>query len=88
MSAKKEIKKETKTYKYVQGQRIYFNMGPGLPCGYGKICGVVGPVIVVELELPIKDYPFTHFYILDSQITEPTIIPFINNKSVEMEQHH
>lgn len=77
MSAKKEIKTEAKKFKYTQGQRIYFNMGPKLPCGYGKVCGVVGPIIIVELELPIENYPFTHFYIIENQISsDPTDIPF------------
>jgi hypothetical protein len=54
--------------KYTQGQRIYFEMGEKLPSGWGKVCGVVGPVIIIELEVPITGYNFTHSYILDAQV--------------------
>lgn len=74
---KTETKTEKKKYNYTQNQRVYFNLGATLPCGYGKIAGVVGPVLIIELEQPIKDYPFTHFYILDSQISEPSTVPFV-----------
>jgi hypothetical protein len=57
--------------KYEQGQRIYFEMGEKLPTGWGKVCGVVGPVIIIELEQPINNYNFTHTYILDNQIKQP-----------------
>lgn len=59
----------TKTFKYSQGDRVHFSMGDGLPNGWGKVCGIVGPVIVVELEQAIAGYPFTHTYVIDSQIS-------------------
>lgn len=48
-------------------------MGVQLPTGYGKVCGSVGPVIIIELEAPIKGYEFTHTYVLDAQIKEPPV---------------
>lgn len=57
--------------KYNQNDRVYFKMGDKLPAGWGKVTGVVGPVIIIELETPISGYPFTHTYIMDAQICEP-----------------
>jgi hypothetical protein len=54
-----------------QGDRVYFVMGDKLPSGWGKVCGSVGPVIIIELETPIQGYNFTHTYILDAQVKEP-----------------
>ena len=59
--------------KYKQGDRVYFEMGEQLPSGYGKVCGSVGPVIIIELETSIKGYDFTHTYILDAQIKTPPV---------------
>lgn len=60
----------TKTVKYNQGDRVYFSMGEGLPTGWGKVCGFVNPVVIVELEKPIANYAYTHIYILDKQIVD------------------
>ena len=57
--------------KYKQNDRVYFEMGDKLPTGWGKVTGVVGPVIIIELEKPIQGYTFTHTYVLDAQIKEP-----------------
>lgn len=57
--------------KYNQNDRVYFKMGAKLPTGWGKVTGMVGPVIIIELEKPIEGYPFTHTYILDTQVIEP-----------------
>lgn len=46
-------------------------MGEKLPVGWGKVVGMVGPVIIIELETPIEGYSFTHTYILNAQIKEP-----------------
>ena len=54
--------------KYKQGDRVYFEMGEKLPSGWGKVCGSVGPVIIIELETPISGYAYTHTYVLDAQI--------------------
>lgn len=59
--------------KYKQNDRIYFSLGEKLPSGWGKVCGVIGPVIIVELEQPIKGYDFTHTYIVDAQVTTPPL---------------
>lgn len=58
-------------FKYNQGEVVYFVMGEKLPTGYGKVCGSVGPVIIIELQQPIEGYPFTHTYVMDAQIQEP-----------------
>jgi len=62
-----------KEYKHKQGDRVYFALGPELPKGYGKICGIQGMIYIVELEEPIKDYPFTHLYIAETQVMEPVM---------------
>ena len=60
--------------KYKQNDRVYFEMGDKLPSGWGKVCGVVGPVVIIELEVPIKGYDFTHTYVLDAQIKEAPVV--------------
>lgn len=57
--------------KHKQGERVYFEMGEKLPTGWGKVCGSVGPVVIIELETPIPNYPYTHTYVLDAQIKTP-----------------
>lgn len=46
-------------------------MGEKLPSGWGKVCGAIGPVLIIELEIPIAGYDFTHTYVLDAQIKTP-----------------
>jgi hypothetical protein len=58
-------------YKHKEGDKVYFEMGEKLPSGWGKVCGIVGPIIIIELKEKIPNYPFTHTYIIDSQIKEP-----------------
>jgi hypothetical protein len=60
-----------KTYKYKQDERVYFNVGEGLPKGYGTVNGILGPIIILKMETAIKDYPFTHIYVTDNQIMPP-----------------
>lgn len=59
--------------KHSQNERVYFSLGENAPSGWGKVCGQVGPVIIIELESPIQGYEFTHTYILDQQIVEPPV---------------
>jgi len=59
--------------KYKQNDRVYFEMGGPLPSGWGKVCGSVGPVIIIELEVPIAGYEYTHTYVMDAQIKEPPV---------------
>lgn len=70
-------------YNRQQGDRVYFEMGgPQLPRGFAKICGcsseplpVLGRQWIVELEIPLTTYPFTHIVLFDSQIKPaPTAI--------------
>jgi len=72
-----------KNYNRNQGDRIYFEMGgPKLPRGYAKICGCasdelpgLGRQWIVELEIPLSTYPFTHIVIFDRMVKEePTAI--------------
>jgi len=70
--------------KYKQNDRVYFEMGPQLPSGWGKVCGSVGPVLIIELETPITGYAYTHTYVLDAQIktppaSEPTTTPVMES---------
>lgn len=59
--------------KYKQGERIYFSIGEGLPSGYAKIAGCQGLIYIIEMEGPIKNYPYTHIYVVDNQIVQPPI---------------
>ena len=61
--------------KYKQGNRVYFNLGEGAPSGYAKVCGVMGPMIIVQPEEAIKGYAFSHIYVIDSQIVDPDQTP-------------
>jgi hypothetical protein len=56
--------------KYKQGDRVYFEHLNGMGHAWGKVCGVIGPVIIIELEVPFTNYEYTHIYILDAQITK------------------
>jgi hypothetical protein len=57
--------------KYNQDDKIYFDMGENLPKGFGFVNGVFGPIIIVRVMEPIKDYNYTHIYVVDKQITTP-----------------
>ena len=57
--------------RYKLNDRVYFSLGENKPSGWAKICGVQGFVIIIEPEQPIKEYPYTHIYVVDSQIIEP-----------------
>ncbi len=61
------------TPKYKLNDRVYFSLGEGKPKGWASVCGIQGFVIIIQPEELIKDYPFTHIYIVDSQIVEPPI---------------
>ena len=54
--------------KYKQGDRVFFTLSADRN-GWGKVCGLVGPVIIIELEQPLEKYDFTHIYVLDTQIS-------------------
>jgi hypothetical protein len=60
-----------KEYKFKLDQRVYFKLGENLPFGWAHVSGAFGFVIIIEPEIPIKDYPFTHIYLIDTQIVEP-----------------
>ena len=57
--------------KYKLNDRVYFSLGENKPFGWAKICGVQGFVIIIEPEEQIKDYSYTHIYVIDSQIVDP-----------------
>lgn len=54
--------------KYNQGDVITFDLNEKLVDQQGIVCGVVGPVIIVELKTKLDKYPFTHIYVLDAQV--------------------
>ena len=56
--------------KYKLNDRVYFSLGEGKPFGWATICGVQGFVIIIKPEEQISDYPYTHIYVVDSQIIE------------------
>jgi hypothetical protein len=51
-----------------QGEQVVFDLNDKCTNIKGKVCGVVGPVIIVELTEALKGYEYTHIYILDAQI--------------------
>jgi len=60
--------------KYNQDDRVFFSLGENKPSGWGTVCGIQGFVIILKPDEPIKDYEFSHIYVIDSQITtEPKI---------------
>lgn len=54
-----------------QGDSVKFNLNETIKDLTGKICGKLGPIIIVELDVPLKGYEFSHIYIVDSQIVKP-----------------
>ena len=54
-------------YTKKQGEKVKFNLNDKIQLT-GEINGQIGPMIIVKLDVPIKDYPFTHIYIIDAQI--------------------
>ena len=63
---------------YKQGQRVYFNMGDGKPSGWALINGVQGFVVILSPEKPLPNYEYTHFYAIDSQLSDgPTEKPVV-----------
>jgi hypothetical protein len=61
---------EQRYKQYKQNDRVYFTVGD--ISGWGKVCGQVGPILIVELETVIANYPFTHTYVMDVQVSVPT----------------
>lgn len=51
-----------------QGDKVTFDLNEKTVNQTGKVCGKLGPVIIVELDSPLSGYDFTHIYIVDSQI--------------------
>lgn len=60
-------------YKYIQDQRVYFKLelDDEKLEGWGTVCGQRGFVVIVKTEVPVKNYPFTHIYLINTQIVEP-----------------
>jgi len=53
-----------------QNDKVKFDLNEKVVGLTGKICGKVGPVVIVELDAPMGGYEFTHIYVLDTQIKE------------------
>ena len=60
-----------KEYKHKQNDKVYFDLGDGHIKGWGFVDGIMGLIYIIRLETPIPDYPFTHIYLVDTQIVEP-----------------
>lgn len=52
-----------------QNDSVTFDLSEKVVGLTGKVCGKLGPIVIVELDKPIEGYAFTHIYITDSQIT-------------------
>jgi hypothetical protein len=57
--------------KYKLNDRVYFCLGEDKPFGWATVCGVQGFIIIIKPEEQIPSYPYTHIYVVDSQITAP-----------------
>lgn len=57
--------------KLKQNDRVYFKLGDDRPEGWAIVEGVMGWIVILKLEKPLKDYAYTHIYAVDSQIVEP-----------------
>ncbi len=57
--------------KYKQNQVVYFRLGEGKPEGFGKVTGVQGFVVIIQPDMAVPGYDYTHIYVVDSQIGEP-----------------
>ena len=55
---------------YKQDQRVYFRVTEGKE-GWATIAGVQGFVIIIKPEKPIKNYQYSHIYVVDAQIVDP-----------------
>ena len=53
-----------------QNDKVKFDLNEKVVGLTGKICGKVGPVVIVELDKAMTGYEFTHIYILDTQVKE------------------
>jgi len=51
-----------------QGDKVTFDLNEKSVNLTGKVCGKLGPVIIVELDNALQGYAFTHIYIVDTQI--------------------
>ncbi len=60
----------SKTYK--QDERVYFRLADDKPEGWATVAGVQGFIIIIKPEQPIKDYPYTHLYVVETQIADPS----------------
>ena len=51
-----------------QGDTVTFDLNEKVVNLTGKVCGKLGPVVIIEMDSKIQGYDFTHIYIVDSQI--------------------
>ena len=58
--------------KFKQNDKITFNLNEKIIGLTGKVCGMLGPVIIIELDEKLNGYEFTHIYIVDNQVVEST----------------
>ncbi len=51
-----------------QGDSVTFNLNEKITGLTGKVCGKLGPIIIVKLGNKLDGYEFTHIYITDTQL--------------------
>lgn len=51
-----------------QDDKVTFDLSEKVVNLTGKVCGKLGPVVIIELDNALQGYAFTHIYIVDSQI--------------------
>jgi len=56
--------------KYKQSQVVYFKLKDEMPPAAAYVCGVIGPIVIIEPVNPIPGYDFSHIYVIDSQIVD------------------
>lgn len=56
--------------KYKQDQVIYFKLKDELPAAAAKVCGVIGPIVIIQPIEPLQGYNYSHIYVIDSQIVD------------------
>ena len=65
-----ETSKKYMNKKLNQNDTVTFDLNENVKGLTGKVCGVIGPVIIVETDNKLDGYDYTHIYIVESQIVK------------------
>ena len=59
---------------YKQDQRIHFKLDDKNE-GWGTVAGFIGPLhlIIIKLETHRPNYPFSHYYVMETQIVDAPV---------------